>query len=184
MLAELRTERLWLRRWREEDRPALAEMNADPAVVRYLPRALTRVESDALMDALEVHFDAHGFGPWAVELCASRALLGLVGLKRVAFEARFTPAVEIAWRLHPAAWGQGYAVEAARAVMQAAFAQLGLAEVVSFTVPANRASWRVMEKLGMQCDGEFDHPGLPAGHPLQRHVLYRLSAPAQSTRSA
>lgn len=183
MLAELRTERLWLRRWREADREPFAALNAEPDVVRYLPGALTRAESDALIERIEAHFDEHGFGLWAVVLGASDELLGFVGLMKPVFDAHFTPCVEVGWRLRSASWGQGYASEGARAAVHAGFTRLALQEIVSFTVPANLASRRVMTKIGMVQDGEFDHPGLPARHPLRRHVLYRLRQ-ERGTRSA
>jgi RimJ/RimL family protein N-acetyltransferase len=104
---------------------------------------------------------------------------GIAGLNRIAFEAHFTPAVEVAWRLMRPYWGQGIAYEAARAMIEHGFYRLGLDEIVAITTPANRRSWRLMERLGMVRDagGDFDHPRVPAGHPLVRHVLYRLRRP-------
>ncbi|MCY1180072.1 Acetyltransferase (GNAT) domain protein [compost metagenome] len=101
----------------------------------------------------------------------------MLGLQHVGFEAPFTPAVEIGWRLMQAHWRQGYALEAARAALRFAFEELALAEVVAFTVPANLPSQGLMRRLGMQRDeqGDFEHPRLPEGHPLRPHVLYRLS---------
>jgi RimJ/RimL family protein N-acetyltransferase len=102
---------------------------------------------------------------------------GFVGLSVPGFEAQFTPCVEIGWRLDAAYWNRGYASEAARAALEFGFASLHLEEVVSFTVPGNVRSRRVMEKLGMthSPDDDFDHPALPEGHALRRHVLYRLA---------
>ena len=93
------------------------------------------------------------------------------------FEAHFTPAVEIGWRLAPAHWGKGYATEAAKAAVRFGFEDLNLDQIVSFTVAANKSSWSVMERLGMTRDPaeDFDHPRLPKGHTLRRHVLYRLT---------
>jgi len=178
--AELRTERLRLRRWSASDRPAFAALNADPKVVEYLPAALTRAQSDALAARIETHFAQHGFGLWAVEIPGVAPFAGFVGLSVVGFEAHFTPAVEVGWRLAAPHWGRGYAREGARAALAFAFETLGLPEVVSFTVPANRRSRRVMEALGMARDpaDDFDHPALPAGHPLRRHVLYRIARPS------
>ena len=172
------TERLLLRRWTPADREPFAALNADPAVAEFLPGPLTRAESDALLERIEADFEAHGFGLWAVEVRASAALAGFVGLSLPHFEAAFTPCVEIGWRLAREHWGQGYATEAARAALDHGFGELGLREVVSFTVPANLRSIAVMQRLGMRRDpaDDFDHPKLPAGHPLRRHVLYRLRA--------
>lgn len=174
-LPQLRTERLLLRRWRDDDRAPFAALNADPRVTEFLPAPLSRADSDALVDRIEAHFAAHGFGLWAVEVPGEIPFAGFVGLAVPAFEAAFTPCVEVGWRLAAACWGHGYASEGARAALAFGFAQLALAEIVSFTVPANVRSRRVMERLGMTRDpaDDFDHPALPDGHPLRRHVLYR-----------
>ena len=151
-------------------------MNADPEVMRHFPAPMARAESDALLERLTGHWAEHGFGLWAVERRHDGAFLGFTGLSRPSFEAAFTPAVEVGWRFLREAWGHGYATEAARAAVQFGFEEVGLEEIVSFTVPANERSRRVMERLGMRHDpaGDFDHPRLPQGHPLRRHVLYRL----------
>lgn len=174
---ELRTERLWLRRWTAADRAPFAALNADAEVFEYLRGPLSRVESDALVDRIEAHFAARGFGLWAVEIPGVTAHAGFIGLSVPSFTAPFTPCVEIGWRLARAYWGAGYASEGARAALTFGFEQLGLAEIVSMTVPANVRSQRVMERLGMRRDpgDDFDHPGVPAGHRLVRHVLYRIS---------
>jgi RimJ/RimL family protein N-acetyltransferase len=174
---EIATARLVLRGWRDSDRAPFAALNADPEVARYLGGgARERAASDALVDQFVEHWRANGFGLWAVERTQDGAVLGFSGLSRPGFEAHFTPAVEVGWRLARAAWGHGYATEAAMAALRFAFEVLDLEEVVSFTVPANARSRRVMERLGMTHDeaDDFDHPRLPAGHPLRRHVLYRL----------
>jgi ribosomal-protein-alanine N-acetyltransferase len=173
---ELLTERLRLRRWRPSDRDPFAALNADPEVMEHFPAPLPRAESDALIDAIEAGFEARGFGLWAVEARASGALLGFTGLSVPSFDAPFTPAVEIGWRLAREAWGRGYATEAARAAAALGFDALGLAEIVSFTAVANARSRAVMERLGMTRDpaDDFDHPRVAAGDPLRRHVLYRL----------
>lgn len=173
---ELRTERLLLRWWRAEDREPFALLNADPRVAEFLPGTLTRAESDARAERIEAHFAEHGFGLWAVEVPGTAPFAGFVGLSVTTFAAAFTPCVEIAWRLDAHHWGCGYATEGARAALAFGFEHLGLAEMVSFTVPANVRSRRVMERIGMRHDpeGDFDHPLLAEGHPLRRHVLYRL----------
>jgi RimJ/RimL family protein N-acetyltransferase len=173
----LRTERLVIRRWLDADRAPFAAMNADPEVMEHFPSVLTREESDASAARIGEHFSVHGFGLWAVEIPGVVSFAGCVGLAVPRFEAPFTPCVEIGWRLARPHWGHGYATEAARAVLAFAFAALGLQEVVSFTVPGNTRSRRVMEKLGMTHDprDDFDHPLVAEGHPLRRHVLYRKS---------
>jgi RimJ/RimL family protein N-acetyltransferase len=173
---ELRTERLLLRGWRESDLAPFAALNADPRVMEHFPSRLTRAESDFAVERIAEHFAHHGFGLWAVEAPGMAAFLGFVGLSVPRFEAAFTPCVEVGWRLAREHWGRGFAPEAARAALRFGFEEIGLDEIDSFTVPANTKSRRVMEKIGMGHDpaDDFDHPGLPAGHPLQRHVLYRL----------
>ncbi|MBI3889977.1 MAG: GNAT family N-acetyltransferase [Candidatus Wallbacteria bacterium] len=178
-LAEpLRTPRLLLRRWRDVDVEAFAAMSADPDVMRYFPGLLDRTATEALVKRIRAGFDQRGFGLWAVELPGEAPFLGYVGLAVPAFETHFTPCVEIGWRLAAAHWRKGYATEAAAAVLDAAFGPLGLREVVSFTVPHNTPSRMVMEKLGMVRDPaeDFEHPRLAEGHPLRRHVLYRIGA--------
>jgi RimJ/RimL family protein N-acetyltransferase len=173
---ELRTQRLMLRSWRQEDREPFARMNADPRVMEFFPAPLSRQESDALVDRAIAHFAERGFGPWAVELRDPGEFIGFIGLSVPRFEAAFTPCIEIGWRLAAEHWGKGLATEGARTVLESAFGQLGLPEIVSFTTEPNLRSRRVMEKLGMtrDPDEDFEHPSIAEGHPLRRHVLYRL----------
>ncbi len=174
---ELRTERLLLRRWRSSDREPFARMNADADVMHYFPSTLSRDESDAFVDRIEVTLGERGFGLWAVEVPGETSFIGYVGVSVPSFDAHFMPAVEIGWRLDRRQWGRGYATEAARAALAVGFESVGLDEIVSFTVPANLRSLRVMERLGMTHEpaDDFDHPRLPEGHRLRRHVLYRLA---------
>lgn len=174
--AQLQTHRVLLRRYCAADLEPLAALNADPVVMECFPAPLTLAQTEALVERLETHFDAHGFGFWALEEKSSGALLGFTGIQHVSFAADFAPAVEIGWRLGRASWGQGYASEAARAALQYAFASLQLDRVVSFTAVQNERSRAVMERLGMRYLNDFDHPLLPPGDRLQRHVLYAITA--------
>lgn len=176
MSIKIETERLILREWQEDDREAFARMNIDPIVMEFLPRTLDRAASDKLFKRFQKHFKAHGFGLFAMERKEDGEFIGFVGLNNVEFEAAFTPAIEIAWRLDSHHWGQGYATEGGRAVLSYAFDELGLDEVVSFTVHDNSRTIHVLEKLGMSHDkdGDFDYPTLRKGHPLGRFVLYRV----------
>jgi RimJ/RimL family protein N-acetyltransferase len=172
----LRTRRLLLRGWRPEDRAPFAALNADPRVMRFMPKRLGRAESDRLAERIEAGFARRGFGLWAVELPGEAPFAGFVGLTVPGFEAPFTPCVEIGWRLAADLHGRGLAPEAAREVRRFAFEEVRLEEVVSFTTAANAASRRVMEKIGMTRDPaeDFLHPTLAEGDPLRPHVLYRL----------
>ena len=169
---ELRTERLILRRWRASDREPFARMNADPEVMRYFVRPLTREESDAFVEGIERHFEDRGYGLWAVEVPGTAPFIGYAGLNMPAF----MPIPEVGWRLDRPYWGKGYATEAARAAIADGFDRVGLSEVVSFTTPLNLKSVAVMERLGMTHDpaDDFDHPNVAEGHPIRRHVLYRI----------
>jgi ribosomal-protein-alanine N-acetyltransferase len=175
---DLRTDRLWLRRWTADDLAPFASLNADPCVMEFFPKLLSREESDARADQVDAHFAEHGFGLWAIEVPGVTLFAGFVGLCIPSFEAYFTPCIEIGWRLAAEHWNRGYATEGARATLAFAFGSLQVAEIVSFTVPENVRSRRVMEKIGMTHSpgDEFDHPLLPEGHRLRRHLLYRIRA--------
>lgn len=184
----LSTDRLQLRMWRESDREPFAAINADPEVMEFFPSTLGRHESDALADRIQSGLTERGWGLWAVEVKSGLAneqsgeFIGYVGLSIPRFEAHFTPCVEIGWRLARSAWGHGFATEAARGAIRFGFENLHLDEIVSFTASINDRSRRVMRRLGMTHDsaGDFDHPSLPQGDRLSRHVLFRLSNPAAS----
>jgi RimJ/RimL family protein N-acetyltransferase len=177
MRDSIKTDRLLLRRWRESDRLPFQSMSADPRVMEHFPAPLTHEESAAFLERIDNHFEDHGFGLFAVELLESGTFAGFIGLAIPPFDAPFMPAVEVGWRLAIEYWGRGLATEGARAALRYGFDTLALDSIVSFTVPANLRSRRVMEKLGMTHDpaDDFDHPHLPEGHPLRRHVLYRIA---------
>jgi ribosomal-protein-alanine N-acetyltransferase len=174
----LRTERLLLRPWEDDDVEPFAEMGQDPEVMVHMPGLLDPMQSQALVLRVRAHFAKHGWGLWAVEVPQKASFIGFVGLQWVPFESHFTPAVEVGWRLARPHWGHGYATEAARAAVEFGFDEAGLEEVVGMTVPANVRSQRVMERIGMMRDegGDFEHPRVPEGHPLKRHILYRVRA--------
>jgi RimJ/RimL family protein N-acetyltransferase len=176
-VAELRTDRLLLRQWRDADLEPWAQLNADPEVMEHFPSVLTREESDVLAARCREHLETNGWGLWAVEVPGVTPFIGWVGLARPAFEAHFTPALEVGWRLARRWWGHGYASEAARACLGFAFGELELDEVVSFTAVSNERSQAVMRRIGMTRSpgDDFDHPNVPVGHPLRRHVLYRIT---------
>ena len=184
--ATLETIRLILRPWREADRAPFAAINADPVVMEYMPHTLSVEESDGLVNDIEAHVRQHGYGRFAVEPRGEARFIGYIGLAISDFQAPFTPCVEIAWRLAQRYWNRGLATEGAQRVLEYAFDTLRLKEVVSFTIPSNLRSRRVMEKLGMTYDprDDFDHPKLPPGHPMRHHVLYRLTRERRASSTA
>ncbi|VVC77260.1 hypothetical protein AQUSIP_25870 [Aquicella siphonis] len=188
----IETERLLLRTWEERDIEPMTRIDQDPRVCEFLPGIGSRSATEAAIRRFMQHYHDHGFSLYAVELkstfsidpsvhkstvgTAGNEFIGYIGLLIPSFEAHFTPAVEIGWRLASRHWGQGYATEGAKAVLKYGFDELGLREIVSFTVPANTRSIRVMEKIGMRRDlsGDFRHPRLSLDHPLSLHLLYRI----------
>jgi RimJ/RimL family protein N-acetyltransferase len=176
----VRTGRLVLRPFTDMDRAPFFELNTHPSVVESLGSSPTRAESDAMVDRYDQELQREGWGLWAVEVVGGPAFVGMVGLHRVRAELPCAPAVEVGWRLHPDQWGHGYATEAAAASLDFGFDQAGLDEIVALTTTVNIRSQAVMERIGMRrdVDGDFDHPGMPEGSPLRRHVLFRISAPA------
>lgn len=167
-MVELRTERLLLRPWRDDDFGPYADLNADPAVMEHFPTVLTRAESDASAARIRAHFAAHGYGLWAVEVAGEFA--GFTGLAWS--EVTGNRELEVGWRLAHRFWGRGLASEAATAALAHG---LGVADrVVSFTALTNERSWRLMERIGMRREREFDHPRADLGH-LRRHVLYAVT---------
>lgn len=174
-ITELETPRLRLRCWCDADREPFAALCADPAVMEFFPARLSRDASDECIDRFQAHFARHGWGNWALELRATGQFLGFTGLSIPRQAMPFSPCVEVGWRLARHYWGHGYASEAARAALCAGFEQLGLSEVVSFTYVGNRRSRAVMERIGLRnANQDFDHPGIPVGHALAPHCLYRI----------
>lgn len=169
--------RVVLRPWQDRDADAFAAMNADPRVMKFFVAPLSRGESDALLERMRAVISERGWGWWCVEI--NRECAGFTGLSVPPYETPFTPCVEVGWRFRPHFWGHGYATEAARLALDYGFNTLQLPEIVSFTASGNLPSRRVMERVGMQRDfgADFDHPRMPEGHPLRRHVLYRLRRP-------
>lgn len=175
---EYHTERLILRDWKQADRQPFAELNGHPEVMRYFPKVLTPEESNAQAESIEAKMRQNGWGLWAVEEKESGAFIGFVGLNIPGCQLPFSPCVEISWRLNKPFWGKGYAPEAARTALEIGFEHFGLSEIVAFTALLNLPSMRVMEKIGMKRDEDFDHPLVPVGHCLRRHALYRISRSA------
>jgi ribosomal-protein-alanine N-acetyltransferase len=175
-MTEIRTSRLRLRHWVEDDFEPLAAMCADPRVMEFSPSTFSREQTEAMWKRIHEHFARHGFGPWAMEVDGEFA--GSMGLDWIRYETHFTPCVEIGYRLRPEFWGRGLATEGAEAALRHGFESLGFHEVVGLTIPANDRSRRVMEKIGFIFSEEFDHPLVAESHPMRRHVLYRMTKAA------
>lgn len=175
MAFAIRTPRLLLREWRDDDLGRFMAMAAEPEQTEYLPPG-----EPAWVERARAHWRTHGFGPFVVELPGVAPFIGVVGLDWIRWSLPFTPAVQAGWRLSRAYWERGYTTEAARASLDDGFSRLGLDEIVAYTTLANRRSWMVMERLGMRRDfaADFDHPNVPEGSPIRRHILYRLRRPA------
>ncbi|MEK8030351.1 GNAT family N-acetyltransferase [Ideonella sp. DXS29W] len=174
---ELQTPRLRLRRWREEDREPFAALNQDARVMEHFPGLIPRDRSDATVDACINAFATRGWGNWAIERRDTGEFIGFTGLSIPQRRFHFSPCVEVGWRLAHAHWGQGFATEAARVALQVGFQQLDLDEIVSMTAVGNLRSQAVMRRIGLVDTGEvFEHPGVPEGHPVRPHCLFKISA--------
>lgn len=172
----IKTDRLILRPWSDEDLEPFAKLNADPRVREFFPSTRSFQETGEEVRLIRAGFENNGWGFWAASLIEDDSFIGFIGLNNVGFSANFTPAVEIGWRLAHEHWGKGYATEGAKAALKYGFEKLHLDEIVSFTPVQNKRSQNVMQKIGMHHDqsSDFDHPRLPEGHPLRKHVLYRI----------
>jgi RimJ/RimL family protein N-acetyltransferase len=173
----LRTERLLLRRWQESDREPFAALNGDPQTMVFFPATLTRAESDDVVDRVEARFEACGYGLWALEVQETGQFIGFTGLAPMPDDVPGAGGTEIGWRLARPAWHHGYATEAARAALGVAFDAVGLPEIWSMTAVLNTPSQAVMRRIGLAEAARFTHPRVPAGHPLQPHVVYHRPNP-------
>lgn len=172
MMIYTETERLILRSWRPDDLSLFIAMNKDKRVMRFFPDTLSDYETESFYNRIQEEFNRYGWGLYAVEIKSIEQFIGYVGLHEIGFEASFTPGIEIGWRLDADYHNQGYATEAANAVLKLA-KKNGITHLHSFTAKINVPSQRVMQKIGMVKVGEFDHPKLSADSPLLTHVLYR-----------
>lgn len=172
---KIKTQRLLLRPWRDEDLPAFAKMNQDSRVMEFFPAVLDRQQSDSLAMKIRQRINDQGWGMWAVEIPGEASFIGFTGLNKLSNDLSFAPGVEIGWRLSRDFWGKGYATEAAIAALEIGFLQLKLREIVAFTAEHNLRSRAVMSRIGLSySDEKFEHPGVPPGHSLRTHVLYRI----------
>ena len=172
----IRTSRLGLRPWCEEDLAPFQEMNRSPDVMRYFPKLLTDEETESTYTRLVRHQEEHGYCFFATDVLSTSEFIGFIGIVNTRIEVHFAPCIEIGWRLHPSAWGNGYATEGAQACLEWAFENLEVDTIYSYTPHSNTPSQRVMQKIGMTPDGTFSHP-LVLGHELEKHVLYKINRP-------
>ncbi len=168
--------RLGFRNWQKEDLIPFIKMNSDVELMKYFPKILSPEETKIFFKRIGAHFNENSFGLWAVDKLETNDFIGFIGFMIPGFEAYFTPCVEIGWRLKREEWNQGLASEGANRCLYFGFEKYGFSTVYSFTSISNQASERVMQKIGMEKDGEFDHPYLENGHQLSRHVIYKISA--------
>ena len=171
---KMSTPRLLMRRWRAADRAPFAAMNVDPEVMRYFPTVRDEASSNALVDLLESRFETQGYGLWALERRAEGDFIGFTGLNPLPPGTPGGDGMEIGWRLASHAWGQGYATEAARVALEVGLVEAELPEIWSITAVLNRPSQAVMQRIGLRHHSDYDHPGVPVGHPLRPHVAYRI----------
>jgi RimJ/RimL family protein N-acetyltransferase len=180
----LQTARLVLREWRDDDVAPFSVMSTNPLVMQYLTKLPDESAIERWVDNVRAHFRLHGFGLWAIEIPGIAPFVGFAGLTVVPYEAHFTPAIEVAWRLSPEYWRKGLVTEAATAALNVGFRSLEFQEIVANAAINNSASIRVMERLGMNRnpDDDFDHPLKPQQDPLRRQVLFRIHRKEWLTR--
>ncbi|MEN2283221.1 GNAT family N-acetyltransferase [Algoriphagus sp. SE2] len=166
--------RLGFRTWKDSDLDVFSEMNSDPETMKYFEKPLSKEESKAMMERMNKQYEDKGYCYFAVDLLETGELLGMIGMGWKTFEAEFTPCVDIGWRIRRTFWNQGFTTEGAKRCLKFA-KQLSLAEVMSFASSANKASTRVMEKIGMEYWLDFDHPELKKSKYLNPCSLYRIS---------
>lgn len=170
------SKRLGFREWTLDDLEFFANMNSKDSVMKYFPSKPTREESEHFLKRIILHFDNHGYGLYAAEIKATGELIGFIGFQIATFYARFTPCVEIGWRLDDEYWNEGYATEGAKAVLDHGIKFLNLQKIYSFTSSINKPSINVMEKIGLKFMEHFNHPKVKAESNLCEHVLYIISA--------
>ena len=169
----LKTERLGLRNWVEADKAPFIEMCKDEEVMKHFPMPLSEIETLGLIERLQAHFDLHGYCYFAVDIIETGEFIGFTGLAKQSWESKYTPCVDMGWRLKKEAWGKGYATEAALGCLNAAFSKFGIKEVLSFATNTNTASENVMKKIGMKYIGNVQHPAIIDDPRFQHCVVYR-----------
>lgn len=181
MKTYFQTERLYLREWSSKDTDVLAKINASPLVMEYFPKLLSYEETASFISKINAHFEKYGFGLYALERKDTFEMVGFCGLQKIeisipCLEPMSKSVFEIKWRISHLYWGKGYAPEAAKCVLSAAFKVFHLEEIFAFTSKLNEKSIRVMEKIGMRHNEEDDFLYPSYDDEISPHVLYRLNA--------
>lgn len=169
MQKNIQTERLILRQFELSDSQKYFEINQDVYVVEFLPGKLTLEEAEGFIRKQTDNLHKYGYCLYAAELKKTSELIGFIGLNYTDFLKQ----TEVGWRLGREYWGNGYATEGAKACLEFGLNTLNLNQIISFTVPKNTRSIKVMEKIGLEKDSYFNHPKLSLDHPLSQHVLYK-----------
>lgn len=175
----IETERLLLRNWSKSDEEPFSKMNSDPEVMKFFPSILTKDESDGLIQRIKIKQEEFGFCYFAAVEKETNDFLGFIGYMYQDYPFKYTPFIDIGWRLKKEAWGKGYATEGAAASIEHARNQ-GLSEIYSVAVHKNHASFNVMKKIGMKEIDTIDHPKISKESGLNPCKIYHLHLQKES----
>lgn len=167
--------RLKFRDWKYIDLEKFKIINKDKEVMKFFPSILSVDETEKFYEVIQEEFEQYGYGLFAVEDKENGEFVGFIGFHWARFDSKFTPCIEIGWRLDKNAWGKGFATEGAKACLNYGFGILGFGRIYSFTSKINIKSEKVMKKIGLVKLDEFDHPKLDKCSNLLRHVLYCIT---------
>ena len=166
--------RLGFRNWKMEDLVEFAKLNADEAVMEHFPKTLSNNEVIEFIGRLKRHFEENGFTYYATEIIETKEFIGMIGLARQKYKTKFTPAIDIGWRLKRTAWGKGYATEGAKRCIEYAFNDLAINKIIAVCTIKNGKSENVMKKIGMTKKGAFNHPELRNHPKYEKHFCYEI----------
>jgi len=170
----IKTKRLGLRNWLPSDEAPFVQMCNDENVMQHFPSILSEVETLELIDRLKIHFDKYSYCYFAVDILKTNEFIGFTGLANQTWESKYTPCVDIGWRLKQSAWGKGYATEAAMACLEAAFLEFKIKEILAFATDTNASSEKVMKKIGMKLIGKVQHPLIKNSPRFKHCVVYKI----------
>jgi len=170
-----KSERLGFRHWRNEDLKEFLKLNSDEEVMEHFPRVLSEKEVKEFIDNLKKHYSENGFTYYATEILKTKEFIGMIGLASQEYNSKFTPAIDIGWRLKKSAWGNGYATEGAKRCLEYAFNELAIDKVISVCTINNYKSEKIMKKIGMIKKGEFSHPDMLSHPQYEKHYCYEIN---------